>query len=187
MHPSFLFVSTLLFLGVSASPIAKECCGHDDSTVKVSAAGRPVYWLLSGNSTTASGSGWGDGFLNKTVANGAGHNYAFGGATTKTFQDAGAWKKVLSDIPKYKDMHDVRVTIQFGHNDQKKGMNVTMDEYKTNLALFARQVKEAGGTPVSIHSSSTCSNFSSTSSSQRLRLYSSHMTVPVSAHTNHTP
>jgi lysophospholipase L1-like esterase len=133
MHPSFFFVPTLLFLGVSASPIAKERCDDDDSTVKVSAAGRPVYRLLSGDSTTASGSGWGDGFLNKTVENGAGHNYAFRGATTKMFQDVGAWKKVLFDIPKYKDTHDVRVTIQFGHNDQKKGMNVTMEEYKTNL------------------------------------------------------
>lgn len=43
-------------------------------------AALPPYWLLAGDSTTATqsanGGGWGDGFLNKTLKNGAtGHNY----------------------------------------------------------------------------------------------------------------
>jgi hypothetical protein len=76
-------------------------------------AAKPVYWLLAGDSTTAPGGGWGDAFLSTTVASGSsGHNWAKGGATTKSFRDGGYWKSVMDDIKKYKSNYRVYVTIQ---------------------------------------------------------------------------
>ncbi|ORY18168.1 SGNH hydrolase-type esterase domain-containing protein [Clohesyomyces aquaticus] len=108
-----------------------------------------VYWLLAGDSTTASGGGWGDGFLATTVASGSlGHNYGHSGATTASFRAGGDWGKVAKDIGTYKSKYDVYVTIQFGHNDQKETSGVTLDQYKTNLKNFASEVKAAGATPI---------------------------------------
>ena len=60
----------------------------------------------------ASRSSWGGSSLELTVANGsASHNYAFLGMTTKAFRDEGTRDKTLRDIPKFKAMYDVRVTI----------------------------------------------------------------------------
>lgn len=76
-------------------------------------ADRPVYWLLAGDSTTASGGGWGDGFLSTTVAAGSsGHNYGHSGATTASFRAGGDWGKVIKDIGTYKSQYNVYVTIQ---------------------------------------------------------------------------
>jgi hypothetical protein len=76
-------------------------------------AGRPVYWLLAGDSTTAPNGGWGDGYLATTVAPGSsGHNYGHSGATTASFRAGGDWTKLVKDIGTYKDKYDVYVTIQ---------------------------------------------------------------------------
>jgi lysophospholipase L1-like esterase len=37
---------------------------------------------------------------------------------------------------------------QFGHNDQKSTSGVTLDQYATNLGVFADEVENAGGTPI---------------------------------------
>lgn len=72
-----------------------------------------VYWILAGDSTTAPGGGWGDGFLSTTVAPGSsGANYGHGGATTKSFREGGDWDRVLGDIESHKDTSRVYVTIQ---------------------------------------------------------------------------
>lgn len=76
-------------------------------------AAKPVYWLLSGDSTTAPDGGWGDAFLATTVAKGSsGHNYGHSGATTKSFRAGGDWKNVITDVGKYKKDYRVYVTIQ---------------------------------------------------------------------------
>jgi hypothetical protein len=76
-------------------------------------ASKPVYWLLAGDSTTASNGGWGDAFLSTTVANGSsGHNYGHSGATTKSFRAGGDWANVTRDITTYKKDYRVYVTIQ---------------------------------------------------------------------------
>jgi hypothetical protein len=82
------------------------------ATLQKSAA-KPIYWLLAGDSTTAPGGGWGDAFLSTTVASGSsGHNFAKGGATTKSFRDGGYWAKVMNGIKEYKNDYKVYVTIQ---------------------------------------------------------------------------
>ena len=76
---------------------------------------KPIYWLLAGDSTTATNGGWGDAFLSTTVANGSsGHNYGHSGATTKSFRAGGDWANVTRDIGAYKQDYNVYVTIQVG-------------------------------------------------------------------------
>lgn len=76
-------------------------------------AERPVYWLLAGDSTTATNGGWGDAFLSTTVAPGSsGTNYGHSGATTKSFRAGGDWNTVVDEIGSHKDSYRVYVTIQ---------------------------------------------------------------------------
>lgn len=72
-----------------------------------------VYWVLAGDSTTATNGGWGDAFLATTVAEGSsGKNYGHSGATTKSFRAGGDWSKVIGEIDTHKDDSRVYVTIQ---------------------------------------------------------------------------
>lgn len=76
-------------------------------------ADEPVYWVLAGDSTTATNGGWGDAFLATTVADGSsGRNYGHSGATTKSFRDGGDWSQVLGEVGTHKDAYRVYVTIQ---------------------------------------------------------------------------
>jgi len=112
-------------------------------------ATKPIYWLLAGDSTTATNGGWGDAFLSTTVADGSsGHNYGHSGATTRSFRAGGDWANVTRDIGTYKEDYRVYVTIQFGHNDQKPTSGVSLTDYRTNLATFASEVTQAGATPI---------------------------------------
>ncbi|KAE8358271.1 SGNH hydrolase [Aspergillus caelatus] len=115
----------------------------------------PPFFLLAGDSTTAtqssSGGGWGDGFISTTLHNGAkGLNYGHEGATTASFRAGGDWATVLSKVQEYKADYRVFVTIQFGHNDQNPANGVSLAEYTSNLEQFARDVKSAGGIPILI-------------------------------------
>ncbi|OJJ67146.1 hypothetical protein ASPBRDRAFT_349495 [Aspergillus brasiliensis CBS 101740] len=113
----------------------------------------PPFFLLAGDSTTAvqssGGGGWGDGFISTTLHNGAkGINYGHNGATTVSFRAGGDWATVLSKVEEYKPDYRAFVTIQFGHNDQKAANNISLAEYTSNLEQFAKDVKNAGGTPI---------------------------------------
>ncbi|GKZ74335.1 hypothetical protein AnigIFM50267_011834 [Aspergillus niger] len=115
----------------------------------------PPFFLLAGDSTTAtqsgSGGGWGDGFISMTLHNGAkGLNYGHDGATTFSFRTGGDWATILSKVQAYKADYQVFVTIQFGHNDQTPASGVSLAEYTNNLEQFARDVKSAGGIPILI-------------------------------------
>jgi hypothetical protein len=95
-----VLLPSLLFSAVLASPTLNR-------------AAKPIYWLLAGDSTTASNTGWGDSFLSSTLAGGAsGDNYGHGGASTATFRSAGDWAKVIKAIGTYKADYAVHVTIQ---------------------------------------------------------------------------
>ncbi|KZM22417.1 uncharacterized protein EKO05_0000092 [Ascochyta rabiei] len=114
-----------------------------------SRADEPVYWLLAGDSTTATNGGWGDAFLATTVAEGSsGVNYGHSGSTTKSFRAGGDWDKVINEIGSNKEDYRVYVTLQWGHNDQKPTSGVTITDYKTNLATFASEASSAGATPI---------------------------------------
>lgn len=72
-----------------------------------------VYWLLAGDSTTATNGGWGDAFLSTTVAEGSsGKNYGHSGATTRSFRAGGDWGELVDEVGTHKDDYRVYVTIQ---------------------------------------------------------------------------
>jgi hypothetical protein len=76
-------------------------------------AERPVYWLLAGDSTTATNGGWGNAFISTTGAPGSsGANYGHSGATTKSFRAEGDWDTVIKGVGAHKDSYRVYVTIQ---------------------------------------------------------------------------
>ncbi|KAI5198135.1 esterase [Aureobasidium subglaciale] len=118
---------------------------------------KPAYFLLAGDSTTATqsvgGGGWGDGFLNFTLLPGfSGRNYGHNGATTKSYREGGDWARVLEEAKAKAGTYTVYVTIQFGHNDQKNTSGVSLEEYGENLEAFAKEVKEVGGDPIFVTS-----------------------------------
>jgi lysophospholipase L1-like esterase len=113
------------------------------------AESKPAYFVLAGDSTTAIGGGWGDGFLENTLlAPAAGINLGHSGATTVSFRAGGDWGTVLSEIKSHTATHKVFVTIQFGHNDQKEPTGITITDYANNLRAFAEEVTSALATPI---------------------------------------
>ncbi|KAF4456155.1 putative acetylesterase [Fusarium austroafricanum] len=100
-------------------------------------AAKPPQFFLIGDSTVAVNGGWGDGFLSYLNEPAKGSNRGVSGSTT----DIGAAKANFEPV----------VTIQFGHNDQKV---MALDAFHTNLVSIGNDIKKAGGTPVSLTSSS---------------------------------
>src|SRR5277367_4534098 len=74
--------------------------------------GGPVKIVLVGDSTVATGGGWGPGFCADFSPRVTCVDDALNGRSSKSFIDEGAWKKAL-------DEHGDYYLIQFGHNDQK--------------------------------------------------------------------
>jgi len=107
----------------------------------------PPVFLLCGDSTTHTGSGWGDGFLNKTVKSPAfGFNYGVSGASMPSYRASGEWAIILGLVGRYKATNEVIVTIQFGHNDQKNASYEAA--YSANLKQMVLDVNKAGGVPI---------------------------------------
>ena len=75
-------------------------------------AGGPVKIVLVGDSTVATGGGWGPGFCAVMTPNVTCIDDAMNGRSSKSFIDEGAWKKALAEKGDY-------YFIQWGHNDQK--------------------------------------------------------------------
>lgn len=97
--------------------------------------------------------GWGDGFLNTTLQNGAaGKNFGHNGATTVTFRDGGDWSAVLNAAKQALPNYVPYVTIQFGHNDQKPAKNITMAQLTANLVAFVDEVRAVPATPILVTS-----------------------------------
>ena len=105
-----MYRQLLSLLAIVALPAVTIARAH-------AAAAKPAYFLLAGDSTTATqsanGGGWGDGFLNYTLANGSsGHNYGHNGATTASFRAGGDWATVISQVQSHTSAYTVYVTIQ---------------------------------------------------------------------------
>lgn len=114
-------------------------------------------FFLAGDSTTArqsvDGGGWGDGFLDIARKGGAvGENFGANGATTVSFVYYGIWARVLAAVREHSETHNVIVTIQFGHNDQRPSANISPDQFVANLQRLVGEVRQAGGTPVLVSS-----------------------------------
>ena len=93
------FLTPLLAVGATALPSGPK--------------GKPAYFVLAGDSTTAPDGGWGDGFLSTAVREPAGGiNLGHSGATTVSFRDGGDWAAVIEQVKSHTATHNVFVTIQ---------------------------------------------------------------------------
>jgi lysophospholipase L1-like esterase len=105
----------------------------------------PVKIVLVGDSTVATGGGWGPGFCAVMTPNVTCTDDALNGRTTKSFIDQGAWQKAL-------DKHGDYYLIQFGHNDQKPAANLPVPAFETYLQRYIDNVREIGAVPVLVTS-----------------------------------
>ncbi|POS69948.1 GDSL-like Lipase/Acylhydrolase [Diaporthe helianthi] len=132
---------------VSGSPTPSVSQPENAISERAACSTRPASFVLAGDSTTAVNGGWGTGFISFLKSPAKGTNIAKSGATTVSFVEGGYWKKVMDQVKADAATHDVIVTLQFGHNDQKEDKNISLDQFQTNLENFAKEVKAAGGTP----------------------------------------
>jgi lysophospholipase L1-like esterase len=110
--------------------------------------GAPFTIVLVGDSTVATGGGWGPGFCATVTKNVTCIDLALNGRSTKSFIDEGAWRKAL-------DMRGQYYFIQFGHNDQKPDPSRHADantDYAENLRRYVRDVRAIGAIPILVSS-----------------------------------
>lgn len=110
--------------------------------------GAPVKIVLVGDSTVATGGGWGPGFCKVMTPNVTCVDLALNGRSSKSFIDEGAWKKAL-------DEHGDYYLIQFGHNDQKPDPARHTDaegSFETYLQRYIDDVRAMGAIPVLVTS-----------------------------------
>jgi len=108
----------------------------------------PVKIVLVGDSTVATGGGWGPGFCADFSSNVTCIDDALNGRSSKSFIDEGAWKKAL-------DEHGDYYLIQFGHNDQKTATALYTDPSTTfpaNLHRYIADVRAIGAVPILVTS-----------------------------------
>jgi len=110
--------------------------------------GGPAKIVLVGDSTVATGGGWGPGFCADFTAKITCVDVALNGRSSKSFIDEGAWKKAL-------DEHGDYYLIQFGHNDQKTipALHTDADTtFAANLHRYIADVRAIGAVPVLVTS-----------------------------------
>ncbi len=105
--------------------------------------------VLVGDSTVATKSGWGSGFIARLTDGAQGVNRAVSGRSSKNFRDEGHWEKALALKPDY-------VLIQFGHNDMPgKGPTRETDPKTTfpeNLTRYINEARAQNAKPILVTS-----------------------------------
>jgi lysophospholipase L1-like esterase len=115
------------------------------------AADKPVRFILVGDSTMASNSGYGDAFCERVNRAHTCINLAKGGRSSSSFRAEGRWDEVQGLLKGSAAYRATYVLIQFGHNDQpgKPGRSTDLKtEFPVNMARYADEVKALGGVPV---------------------------------------
>ena len=110
--------------------------------------GKHVKIVLVGDSTVATGGGWGPGFCSVMTPNVTCLDLALNGRSSKSFADEGAWKKALAEKGDY-------YLIQFGHNDQKPDVERHTDAATTFqdwLRRYIADTRAIGAIPVLVTS-----------------------------------
>ena len=128
-------------------PTAAELPPEGVKAMKV-IQGAPVKIVLVGDSTVATGGGWGPGFCADYNKNVECDDVALNGRSSKSFIDEGAWKKAL-------DLKGDYYLIQFGHNDQKTIPALFTDPdttFQTNLKRYIADVRAIGAVPILVTS-----------------------------------
>lgn len=104
----------------------------------------PFKIVLVGDSTVATGGGWGPGFCATLTPNVTCVDLAANGRSSKSYIDEGLWQKALAEHGQY-------YFIQFGHNDQKPDPKRHTDPettYAANLNRFVHDVRAIGAIPI---------------------------------------
>jgi lysophospholipase L1-like esterase len=126
---------------------AAVCCALALSTG--SAAEELTRVVLVGDSTVASGSGWGDGLKKLMQPDVVCINLGMKGRSSKSYRDEGFWQKVLAAKPQW-------VLVQFGHNDQPgKGPKLETNAkttFRENLTHYIDEARAIGAKPVLVTS-----------------------------------
>jgi lysophospholipase L1-like esterase len=111
--------------------------------------GAPFKIVLVGDSTVATGGGWGPGFCAVVTPNVTCLDLALNGRSSKSFIDEGAWAKALAEHADY-------YFIQFGHNDMPgKGPKLETDPdttFSANLRRYISDVRAQQGVPILVTS-----------------------------------
>jgi lysophospholipase L1-like esterase len=110
----------------------------------------PIRLILVGDSTIATGNGYGDALCARFTPEVTCVNLAANGRSSKSFRSEGRWDKVqdlLRDGGKFSANY---VLVQFGHNDQpgKKHATDLVTEFPANMARYAAETRALGGVPV---------------------------------------
>jgi lysophospholipase L1-like esterase len=138
------FPARLLVLGMLLWPLPTLAQSQPAAT-----APAKFRIVLAGDSTVATGNGWGPGFAKQLAPDAECLDLAANGRSSKSFLLEGLWKKCLAAKP------DV-VLIQFGHNDQPgKGADRETDPqttYTDYLSIYIDEARASGATPILVTS-----------------------------------
>lgn len=146
--------AALTALALTLPAMAIDGVREDNETPKLrtdAPAIHPYKVILVGDSTTATGSGWGSAFCAYHVKSSvACLNLARGGRSTRSYRAEGSWDIALGEMktPGYRAIY---VLIQMGHNDQSSKLERWTEEtkeYPDNLRRFVAEVRKAGAVPV---------------------------------------
>lgn len=111
--------------------------------------------ILVGDSTVASGGGYGDYLCRRQRPDTLCLNLAKNGRSSSSYRAEGRWDEVQALLRDGAAFRKTYVLVQFGHNDQpgKPGRSTDLvREYPANLARYVADVKAAGGVPVLVTS-----------------------------------
>ena len=107
--------------------------------------------ILVGDSTTATGNGWGPMFCaHHTTHPTAYLNLARNGRSSGSFRAEGLWDVAQREM-QVEGYREVFVLIGFGHNDQpgKPGRSTDLEiEFPENMRRYVEEIRAAGATPI---------------------------------------
>ena len=107
--------------------------------------------ILVGDSTTATGNGWGPMFCaHHTTHPTACLNLARNGRSSGSFRAEGLWDVAQREM-QVEGYREVFVLIGFGHNDQpgKPGRSTDLEtEFPENMRRYVEEIRAAGATPI---------------------------------------
>jgi lysophospholipase L1-like esterase len=147
-----LFTAVALSMGAHAANSADTTATTAPvAPMTLKAPAKPVRFILVGDSTMASNSGYGDAFCARVQRSNTCINLARGGRSSGSFRAEGRWDEVEGLLRGAAAYRATYVLIQFGHNDQpgKPGRSTDLKtEFPVNMARYAQEVKALGGVPV---------------------------------------
>jgi lysophospholipase L1-like esterase len=110
----------------------------------------PIRVILVGDSTIATGNGYGDALCARFKPEVTCVNLAANGRSSSSFRAEGRWNQVQDLLRQGGRFSANYVLVQFGHNDQpgKKHATDLVTEFPANMARYAAEARALGGVPV---------------------------------------